>query len=268
MNVNRIAILGAAAIAAGAAAFLVRGMLGGGTPSSEASIPAANYATVDVLVAASDIDAGKPLTVNDVRWQAWPKNALASAYTTRASQPDMAKAVEGAVVRAPLFSGEPITPAKVIKAQNASFMSATLTPGRRAVSIKVEAETTAGGFILPNDRVDVVHTQQVGDNNRVFNSATILRDIRVLAIDQSAKTDGNTQTAVGKTATLELDEGQAEIINQAQASGTLSLTLRALGDVEAALRDEDAARTRNTNNAVNVIRYGVARGSSVMGRGQ
>jgi pilus assembly protein CpaB len=146
-------------------------------------------------------------------------------------------------------------------------MSATLTPGRRAVSIKVEAETTAGGFILPNDRVDVVHTQQVGDN-RTFRSMTILRDIRVLAIDQSAKSDANTQTAVGKTATLELDEGQAEIINQAQASGTLSLTLRALGDVETALRDEDRARTRNDSNAVTVIRYGVARGSSVMGRGQ
>jgi pilus assembly protein CpaB len=268
MNVNRIAILGAAAIAAGAAAFLVRGMLGGGTSQSEASIPATNYATVDVLVAGSDIDAGKPLTVNDVRWQAWPKNALAPAYTTRASQPDINKAVEGSVVRAPLFSGEPITAAKVIKAQNASFMSATLTPGRRAVSIKVEAETTAGGFILPNDRVDVVQTREVGargDHN--FQSITILRDIRVLAIDQTAKPDQNTQSAVGKTATLELDEGQAELIAQAQAAGTLSLTLRALGDVETALRDENQGRAR-VSGTVNVIRYGVARGSSVMGRGQ
>jgi pilus assembly protein CpaB len=267
MNVNRIAILGAAAIAAGAAAFLVRGMLGGGTPSSEASIPTANYATVDVLVASADITAGKPLTVNDVRWQAWPKSALASAYTTRASQPDIAKAVEGAVVRAPLFSGEPITPGKVVKAQNASFMSATLTPGRRAVSIKIEAETTAGGFILPNDRVDVVHTRQVGNSGKEFQSMTILRDIRILAIDQTAKTDQNAQTAVGKTATLELDEGQAELINQAQASGSLSLTLRALGDVETALRDEGQSRARPTG-AINIIRYGVARGSNVMGRGQ
>jgi pilus assembly protein CpaB len=267
MNVNRIAILGAAAIAAGAAAFLVRGMLGGGTSTSEASIPAVQYATTDVLVAASDIDAGKPLTVNDVRWQAWPKNALAPAYTTRASQPDMAKAVEGSVVRAPLFSGEPITPGKVVKAQNASFMSATLTPGRRAVSIKVEAETTAGGFILPNDRVDIVHTREIGSGGKNFQSVTLLHDIRVLAIDQTAKPDANAQSAVGKTATLELTEEQAELVAQAQASGTLSLALRALGEVDTALRDENPIRARHSG-AVNVIRYGIARGSSVMGRGQ
>lgn len=269
MNVNRIAILGAAAIAAGAAAFLVRGMLGGGTSQSEASIPAVQYATADVLVAASDVPAGRPLTVNDVRWQAWPKNALVPAYTTRDTQPDMAKAVEGSVVRAPLFSGEPVTAAKVIKAQNASFMSATLTPGSRAVSIKVEAETTAGGFILPNDRVDVVQTRQVGSQaEHNYQAVTILHDIRVLAIDQTAKTDQNAQSAVGKTATLELTEEQSELIAQAQASGSLSLALRALGDVETALRTEDQMHRPRPGGAVNVIRYGIARGSSVMGRGQ
>jgi pilus assembly protein CpaB len=269
MNVNRIAILGAAAIAAGAAAFLVRGMLGGGTSQSEASIPTAEYATTDVLVAASDVDAGRPLTVNDVRWQAWPKSALAPAYVTRDVQPDVSKAVEGSVVRAPLFSGEPITPAKVIRAANASFMSATLTPGRRAVSILVSAEQTAGGFILPNDRVDIVLTRQIGQSGeKNFQATTILQDVRVLAIDQTAKPDNNTQSAVGKTATLELNEDQAELIAQSQAMGTLSLALRPLGEtVDAALQDENSANSRHSG-AVSVIRYGVARAASVMGRGQ
>lgn len=271
MNVNRIAILGAAAIAAGAAAFLVRGMLGGGTSSSNASVPAVQVATTDVMVAANDVDAGKALTVNDVRWQAWPKSALAPAFTTRDTQPDLAKAVEGSVVRAPLFAGEPITVAKVIKAQNASFMSATITPGKRAVGVKIEAETTAGGFILPNDRVDLILTRQIGSGggDRNFQSMTILRDIRVLAIDQTAKPDNNTQSAVGKTATLELTEEQAELVEQSAATGTLSLALRGLGETtNTALREEDSAYSRRTTGAVSIIRYGVARGASVMGRGQ
>lgn len=271
MNVNRIAILGAAAIAAGAAAFLVRGMLGGGTSTSNASVPPAQIATTDVMVAANDVDAGKALTVNDVRWQAWPKSALAPAFVTRETQPDLAKAVEGSVVRAPLFSGEPITVAKVIKAQSASFMSATITPGRRAVSIAISAEQGAGGFILPNDRVDLILTRELGNsgNQKSFQSVTILRDVRVLAIDQTAKPDNNTQSAVGKTATLELTEEQAELTAQSAATGTLSLALRSLGETTtAALRDDEAAYSRRTTGAVSVIRYGVARGASVMGRGQ
>ena len=223
-----------------------------------------------MLVAANDVDAGKPLTVNDVRWQAWPKSALAPSFTTRDTQPDMNKAVEGAVVRAPLFAGEPITSAKVIKAQNASFMSATLTPGKRAISIKVDADTTAGGFILPNDRVDVILTRQVGQGGggeRSFQSSTILKDVRVLAIDQTAKPENGAQSAVGKTATLELSESQAEMLAQAQASGTLSLALRALGEVTpATLHDQEA--NADNNRPVSVIRYGIARGSSAMGRGQ
>ena len=269
MNVTRIAILGVAALAAGAAAFLVRGMLGGGTSQSEASIPVIAYPTTDVLVAASDVDAGRPLTVNDVRWQAWPKSALAPAYVTRDIHPDMAKAIESAVVRAPLFAGEPITDAKVVRADHASFMSAAIAPGKRAVSISISAEQGAGGFILPNDRVDVILTRQAGGSSeRNFASMTILEDVRVLAIDQTAKSDNSTQSAIGKTATLELDQDQAEVIAQSQASGTLSLALRPLGEaVDASLQHERSAYSRRSG-AVAVIRYGIANGANIPGRPQ
>src|SRR5882762_7715452 len=103
MNVMRIAILGVAAIAAGAAALLVRGMLGGGTPTVQASPPAA--ITTDVLVASKDIGPGHVLSVDLVRWDSWPKTAVSSTLITKDAQPDIAKAVEGAVVRSPLVAG-------------------------------------------------------------------------------------------------------------------------------------------------------------------
>src|SRR5882672_5366989 len=195
MNVTRIAILGVAAIAAGAAALLVRGMLGGGTPTSQAAAPPPAI-TSDVLVASKDIAPGHALTVDLVRWEAWPKSAVSSTLITKDAQPDMAKAVEGAVVRAPLVSGQPITDASIVRAGSAGFLAATIKPGMRAIGVPVTAETSAGGFILPNDRVDVVLTRDVTGNStlKLFVSGTILRDVRVLAIDQTSHQEKDQQS--------------------------------------------------------------------------
>jgi pilus assembly protein CpaB len=234
MNVMRIAILGVAAIAAGAAALLVRGMLGGGTPATQAAAPPVAI-TTDVLVASRDVVPGHVLSVDLVRWDSWPKNAVSSTLITKDKQPDIAKAVEGAVVRSPLVAGQPITDASIVRAGSAGFMAATIKPGMRAVSVPVVAETSAGGFILPNDRVDVLLTRDLsagtgGAKNIV--SGTVLEDVRVLAVDQVAHQEKDQQTVVGKTATLELTPAQAELLAQSQQSGTLSLALRALGDSE------------------------------------
>src|SRR5438045_9636423 len=131
MNVTRIAILGVAAIAAGAAALLVRGMLGGGTPASQASLPPPPT-TIEVLVASKDITPGHALDVGLVRWEAWPKTAVAGSFITKTSQPDIAKAVEGVVVRAPLVTGQPITDGSIVRTGATGFLAATLTPGLRA----------------------------------------------------------------------------------------------------------------------------------------
>jgi pilus assembly protein CpaB len=174
------------------------------------------------------------------------------------------------VVRSPVIAGQPLTTLNVIHADSASFMSATLMPGMRAVAITVSVASVAGGFILPNDRVDLVLTQQMPEGHR-FRSATILQDVRVLAIDQAAQDTGKqekTQKAVSdvKTATLELSPEQAEKATRAQASGTLSLLLRPLMDGSANAGGNArvaAARERYKNAAsyeggdVSVIRYGV-----------
>src|SRR5262245_53621902 len=251
MNVTRIAVLGVAAVAAGAAAILVRTMLGGGTAPVEASAPPPTI-TTEVLVASTDVPPGRALDVGSVRWDVWPKTAVADSFTTKEEQPDIGKAIEGIVVRSPLVPGQPITNLNTVRTDAVGFMAATLMPGMRAVAMPVEANTGAGGFLLPNDRVDVILTHDVSDPNnpsangqKVWRSDTILQDVRLLAIDQVAgpqpeRTDAeagatndtttpasSTESKVGKVATLELTPAQAELLHRARATGTLYLTFEA-----------------------------------------
>jgi len=266
MNVMRIAILGVAAIAAGAAALLVRGVLGGGTPATQAAAPPV-VITTEVLVASRDIVPGHILSVDLVRWEPWPKSAVSSSLITKDKQPDIAKAVEGTVVRAPLVAGQPITDANIVHAGAAGFLAATLTPGMRAIGMTVTAQTSAGGFILPNDRVDVVLTRELagGGNPKQYESTTILRDVRVLAVDQTSHQEKDQQSVVGKTTTVELTPVQAELMAHAEQTGVLSLTLRALGDSSGDPTTGDTARPRpaqvagsnGDKSAVVVFRYGI-----------
>ena len=231
MNLTRIVIFCVALSAAAAAVFVVRGMLGGGTPAVQASVPPP-AATVDILVASKEIQPGRALDVQSVRWDAWPKGSVSDGFILKSTQPDMEKAVDGVVVRAPLVAGQPITDAFIVRAGAAGFLAATISPGMRGVSIPVSAETSAGGFILPNDRVDVILTRQIAENGprKIFTTVTILRDVRVLAIDQTAQQPKDAQAAVGKTATIELTPKQSELVASARAVGTVALTLRPLGD--------------------------------------
>jgi len=268
MNVTRIAILGVAAMAAGAAALMVRGMLGGGTATVEASAPPPAI-TTDVLVAAKTVAPGRVLDANSVQWVAWPKSSVSGTFITRDAQPDTTKAVAGLVVRSPLVVGQPITESNTVHTDAKGFMAATVMPGMRAVAMPITADSAAGGFLLPNDRVDVILTHDVsgGQGPKNFQADTILRDVRLLAIDQTAQQTDDTQSQVGKTATIEISPGQAELVEQARASGTLSLTLRSLGDsTDQTLASEPAWRRTNTGS-IAVIRYGVVRSANAIAAG-
>jgi pilus assembly protein CpaB len=266
MNTQRLIILGVAAIAAAGAAFLARGLLGGGTPKVNAETAPA-IVTSQVLVAASDLQSGTKLTPDMVKWRDWPKSAVDSSFVTHDVNPDLTKLVSDAVVRAPLVAGQPITANNVVHSDSAGFMAATLTPGMRAVSVPITTETGAGGFILPNDRVDVMSTVQLPDQQRKFRSKILLSDIRVLAVDQTFKEDNNQKTVLAKTATLELTPAQTQAIEKAQASGTMSLALRPLTSstptsVAAALKADKADKQAygdSNDQGVSIIRYGIAR---------
>jgi pilus assembly protein CpaB len=259
MNTQRILVLAGAGIAALAAAFLVRYLLGGGTPKVVAALPPP-VTTSEVLVAAADLAPGAQLTPESVRWQQWPKRSVDSSFITHDATPDLGKVVTGAVVRAPMVSGEPLSTSKIVEhAQGVGYMAAVVTPGMRALAIPITTETGAGGFILPNDRVDVLSTLLISDSPRRFRSRTLLTDIRVLAVDQTY--EGKEQkTVLAKTATLELSPDQVETIETAQASGTLSLALRALGQANAPeTASSKSAHGRGDANVVSVYRYGLER---------
>jgi pilus assembly protein CpaB len=264
MNLTRILVFCIALVAAGAAVVLVRGLLSSGTPVAEATV-APPPVTADVLVASKDIPAGRALAVDAVRWDTWPKGSVSDQFIVKTTQPDIAKAVEGVIVRSPMVSGQPITESSIVRAGSAGFMAATIAPGMRALSIPISAETGAGGFILPNDRVDVILTRQVAEinNKKFFATSTILKDVRVLGIDQTAEPPKDQNSAVGKTATVELTLRQAELVATARAIGTLALALRPLGDSndDTALTDE-GLNARDAGPAINIIRYGIGRGGN------
>ena len=163
----------------------------------------------------------------------------------------------GMIVRAPFVAGEPIREAKLVNSKGSGFMAAILPSGMRAVATQITPESGVGGFILPNDRVDVIMTpRNRDDKGGERTSETILRNIRVLAIDQNVEEKNGQKVVVGKTATLELTPRQAEMLALSRQLGTLSLALRSLVDSKADSSDsnEDPNARRGS---VNTVRFGV-----------
>ncbi|MDE2376154.1 Flp pilus assembly protein CpaB [Bradyrhizobium sp.] len=258
MNTARIVVLTVAIGAGGIAAYLASGSDG---PAPTPAAPVAQLPTVDVLVAKSDIGLGQTVKPEDVQWQSWPAATASAAFIRRNERPDATTQVAGSIVRVPFIQGEPIRDQKLVKAEGSGFMAAILPSGMRAVSTEISPETGAGGFILPNDRVDVLLTKRDKNPDRassgsdVVNAEIILSNIRVLAIDQAPKEKDGQNAVVGRTVTLELKPEQTETLARARQSGTLSLALRSIADVNAKSDTTDEPRRRGENIAV--IRYGV-----------
>ncbi|GAA0870435.1 Flp pilus assembly protein CpaB [Brevundimonas basaltis] len=266
MKPARIIVICVAAVAAIGLALVVRAM---GSPSNEPTAVAA-AAPVDarpmakVLVAAKDLQPGKRLEGSDLDWKDWPVDEVNPAFITDGTRPvaapeqskpegavaavtraatDLATGgakedYVGSVVREPILAGEPIVLRKIVRAGDSGYMAAYLEPGMRAMAIRVTVETAAGGFILPGDRVDVVLTRETtlgnigateGDRSK-FTSATVMQNIKVLAIDQSTRAGDDEQTVIGATATLEVGPRDAEALALAKSEGELSLILRSYAD--------------------------------------
>ncbi|WP_420960389.1 Flp pilus assembly protein CpaB [Brucella sp. IR073] len=234
MKSARLVILAVAVIAAAGAGYIAMGMSAPAPVVVEAADARPQIELRDVLVATENLGVGAELS-GQMRWQSWPADAITEGYITRDAEPQAMEELKGSTVRLQLMTGEPIRKAKLI-GPGQSFMSAMLPPGMRAVATQISADTSAGGFILPNDFVDVIMTrkQEGSSGERRFLTETILENIRVLAIDQNIQEDekGN-KVIVGQTATLELTPQQSEIIIVAQQmADRLSLALRSAHDAQ------------------------------------
>lgn len=238
---------------AGASAWLVSVMPTGATDPTHAE--AAPAPTTEILVAAKNLEQGTQLVRAQLKWQPWPVEALNSSFILRSDEADAPAKLEGSIVLGKVVAGEPIVAAK-LAAPGSSLLSAVLSPGKRAVAIAISAEQTAGGFVLPNDRVDVLLTVPCRPEDVCTGGMTvrtILRNVRVLAIDQSGSADNPQGVLIGKTATLELDPVESERVVGAAASGTLSLVLRSASD-NAGVQDGDF----NPATVVRIWRAGVS----------
>jgi pilus assembly protein CpaB len=206
-------------------------------------------------VAKSDIGLGQAVTPGDVQWQTWPAATASNSFIRRNERPDAAKDVAGSIARAPFLAGESIREPKLVKPNGSGFMAAILPTGMRAISTEISPETGAGGFILPNDRVDVILSKrEKGPGGAdIVNSEIILTNVRVLAIDQAPKEKDGQNAVVGKTVTLELKPEQAETLARARQSGTLALALRSITDINVVAEDQAVKR----GDSINTVRYGV-----------
>ncbi len=250
------------ALGAGAGAAYLASRSDGNDKPAVAQEPAPQLATVDVLVAKSDIGLGQAVRPENLQWQSWPAATASGMFIRRDNRPDAATQVAGSIARAPFIMGEPIRDQKLVKASGSGFMAAILPSGMRAISTDISPETGAGGFILPNDRVDVILSKRDKGSDRngapdIVNAEIILSNVRVLAIDQVPKEKDGENTVIGKTVTLELKPEQAETLARARQSGTLSLALRSLVDanvVETGSENQSTVR----GSSINIVRYGFA----------
>lgn len=242
MAPSRVIILGVAVATAVGAGYVARNMA---TPPPPEIIvadaprePAVRLTEVLVL----DGDVAMGAVVGDhLSWQSWPSKGVSDAFITRDGDPNALEELKGAIARVPMYAGEPLRRSKLI-GEGQSFMSSILPPGKRAVATQIAADTSAGGFILPNDYVDVIMTRRSANQTGAegFVTETILKNIRVLAIDQAIQEDEEgRRVRVGDTATLELTPQQAEIITVAQQmADRLALSLRAIVDTTEVIEEE------------------------------
>jgi pilus assembly protein CpaB len=267
----------AAAIAATASVFVMLMVFKKPAPKP-APLPVAaqnTLSTTEILVVRGDIGLGRVITAGDLAWQKWPLEAMNPQFISRATSPRGLEDMSGAVARGTISAGEPLRLSKIVKSGSRSVMSAILTAGMRAVSIPVNQEVGVGGFILPNDRLDIIMVRRLElspdprlrtKDDPTHQAQTIITNARVLAADQVVEEKTGEKSILARTVTLELTPEQAETVALARNMGILSVSLRSIADQgpdkvaagEGNESDEGASglKKKSDGKMVNVIRFG------------
>ncbi len=216
-----------------------------------------------VLVAKDDIKFGTRLTPESFDWKEWPEELLSPEYTIRANNQQAMENLAGGVARSEIYANEPITERKIVMPGTKGVMAALLRPGMRAVTTRISVDTAAGGFIQPGDHVDIILTSAItglgatGGGGKRFSAETIFENVRVLAIDQTFSTDSGTGASViGSTATFEMNQFDAEMLQQSVAQGDLSLTLRPMGRASAPGKSQASVKRKGGATSMTIYRNG------------
>jgi pilus assembly protein CpaB len=239
---------------------MVRGML---NQPKEEKVVEVKVDSTQVLVARADIGLGQITNESLFRWQTWPTDA-ARGFITDKSGKDAIRQLSGAIARAPIMAGEPITPSKLVKAGQGGVLAAILPAGMRAISTKIKEDTAVGRLILPNDHVDVILIRRMRSKSggEDTTAETLFSNVRVLAIGQQIETKEGNKSAEGaaNTATLELTPRQAELLALANFLGDITLSLRSIADLDPHRRGPEQGQALDkpkNGSAIRVLRYGV-----------
>lgn len=199
---------------------------------------------VDVLVASGEIPFGTRLNESHMKWMQWPAEVVSPDFITNQTSPQAMTEMVGSVARSIIYENEPVSERKLVKAGSQGLMATLLAPGMRAVTTRISVDTAAGGFIQPGDRVDIILTTSESANpniqafqsrTQIFTSSTIFENVRVLAIDQTFSTNSESGASViGSTATFEMSQEDAEVLQESVAQGDITLTLRPMGPIGSA----------------------------------
>ncbi len=225
--------------------------------------------TVDVLIAAKDVLMGDRFSSGALVWKAWPEDNVLATMITKDAKPDAMIELENARARLALYEGEYVMEKKIVRAGTGGFMSAILPKGMRAISVAISSRSSAGGFILPDDRVDVILTKKIDSNGKTsVKSETVISNVRVLAVNQVYRqaAEGEAVTVEkGETATLQLTPKQSEVIAMVESAGELSLALRSIAENDGKnmetegpiLSDSYDGKTKRVGNNTLFVRYGI-----------
>jgi pilus assembly protein CpaB len=230
MGLRRIIVLLIALVAAGGSAMYARSWIEGQQAVQAVAAPAPKEQVHEVLVADADLPAGSFVKPQHLRWQRWPTDDVPESYVLKGVRSD--DEMIGAVVRRRIAIGEPLTDGAVVKPGDRGFLAAVLKPGMRAVSVPVTPTSSNSGLIFPGDRVDLILTQSLVENQKEGSvrrvSETVLSDIRIIAMGTETKDDPEAGKAneKAKTATFEVTPAQAEKVALLTELGKLSLSLR------------------------------------------
>ncbi|MFZ4070362.1 MAG: Flp pilus assembly protein CpaB [Caulobacterales bacterium] len=247
MSLRQIIILAVALIAALGALVLVRATSASGQRRAMAQPAAANTGPM-ILVATQDIEPGMTAQASSLGWTAWPNDAANPAFIQQGAQPQALETFTGAVAREKILQGEPILPGRLVKAGDQGFFAAILTPGYRAVAVPITRETAVAGFLMPNDRVDVVLSRKVEGGPRggegEVRSDIVLENVRVLSVGDIYKTESKDEPrpVEGSTANLELSPRDVETLAMARKLGDIQLVLRGIEPSNQALAAASARR--------------------------
>ncbi len=262
MNKSRIIVLVVALVFAIGAAMMANKYLVAGNKPKVRTVVKDKVERVEVLALARNVKMGQKVPADALKWLEWPKKLMVSGMISRTDEPDAMNKYADARARAPLFAGEPLYPSKVFVKGQGGFLSALLPKGMRAIAVRVSVETGAGGFIMPNDRVDVLLTRKT--HGRTITD-TVLSNVRILAIDQSYRIGEDGKEVADssiKTATLELEPRQAEVLARAETMGQLTLALRSMADMGDSALGDDGPRlspryARKNGGTVRILRFGI-----------